>query len=152
MRLYTYVVRSDTGFAPNPFFGYCTLACCKPGIRRTARVGDWIVGLTPKALNSKIVYVMKVEESLTFEKYYQYKRFRKKIPDLTGNCMQRCGDNIYAPQRDGSLRQLPSKHSSGNREDRKQKKRDLRGKRVLVSSHFSYFGSKARVLPDGFLE
>ena len=32
----------DYGFAPNPYFGYCTLATCKPVIRRCAGVGDWI--------------------------------------------------------------------------------------------------------------
>ena len=45
MRLFSYVVAHDTGFSPNPFFGYCTLACCKPVIRRSAQAGDWVVGL-----------------------------------------------------------------------------------------------------------
>ena len=45
MKLYSYILTHDTGFSPNPFFGYCTLACCKPDIRRVAKVGDWIVGL-----------------------------------------------------------------------------------------------------------
>lgn len=49
MRLYSYVVKHDTGFAPNPFFGYCTVACCKSEIRLKAEKGHWIVGLTPKA-------------------------------------------------------------------------------------------------------
>jgi Nucleotide modification associated domain 2 len=30
MKVYSYVVRCDTGFAPNPFWGYCTLAACTP--------------------------------------------------------------------------------------------------------------------------
>src|SRR5712671_5339411 len=34
MRLYSYVVARDFGFAPNPFFGVCTLATCKPDIRK----------------------------------------------------------------------------------------------------------------------
>lgn len=42
-RIYSYVVRYDSGFAPNPFYGYCTLATCKPDIRRAAEVGDWLV-------------------------------------------------------------------------------------------------------------
>jgi len=41
--LYSYVVRYDSGFAPNPFGGYCTLATCKPEIRKTAQLGDWLV-------------------------------------------------------------------------------------------------------------
>ena len=34
MVIYEYVMTDDTGFAPNPFYGICTLACCKPVIRR----------------------------------------------------------------------------------------------------------------------
>jgi len=36
MKLSGYIVRVDTGFAPNPFGRHCTLACCKPTIRRVA--------------------------------------------------------------------------------------------------------------------
>ena len=35
-RLFSYVVRYDYGFAPNPFEGCCTIATCKPQIRRAA--------------------------------------------------------------------------------------------------------------------
>lgn len=38
--LYAYAITRDLGFAPNPFHGFCTLATCKPGIRKTAKVGD----------------------------------------------------------------------------------------------------------------
>ncbi len=49
MRIYAYILKVDSGFAPNPFHGWCTLACCKPAIRRKARPGDWIVGRLPSA-------------------------------------------------------------------------------------------------------
>lgn len=39
-------VARDYGFAPNPFFGVCTLATCKPRIRSVAQIGDWVVGAT----------------------------------------------------------------------------------------------------------
>jgi len=42
--LYTYCIPYDDGAAPNPYWGICTLVICKPVIRRTAEVGDWIVG------------------------------------------------------------------------------------------------------------
>jgi hypothetical protein len=35
-RLFSYTVRVDDGAAPNPFRGLCTLAICKPAIRRGA--------------------------------------------------------------------------------------------------------------------
>ena len=41
-KLYSYCLPYDDGAAPNPFWGTCTLVICKPAIRRTARVGDWI--------------------------------------------------------------------------------------------------------------
>jgi hypothetical protein len=34
----------DTGFAPNPFHDFLTLATCKPDIRKKAQIGDWVLG------------------------------------------------------------------------------------------------------------
>ncbi|MCY4463553.1 MAG: hypothetical protein OXC26_24640 [Albidovulum sp.] len=50
--MYIYVVDRDFGFAPNPFHGVRTLACCKPGIRSPAQVGDWVFGVGGKRLNA----------------------------------------------------------------------------------------------------
>ena len=49
MRVFSYVVMHDSGFAPNPFHGHCTLACCKPKIRSQAKAGDIVVGLTTRS-------------------------------------------------------------------------------------------------------
>ena len=43
--LFVYTVAYDVGFAPNPFYGFCTLATCKADIRNAADVGDWVVGV-----------------------------------------------------------------------------------------------------------
>ena len=82
MRLYSYVLTHDTGFAPNPFQEYCTLANCKPAIRRTAQVGDWVVGLSPKASGNKIIYAMKIDEILSYEQYFTDNRFQPKEPAM----------------------------------------------------------------------
>ncbi len=98
MKLYSYVVKEDTGFSPNPFWRYCTLANCKPAIRRTAAVGDWIVGLSPKADGNRIIYAMRVDEILSYGQYFFDKRFSAKIPDFgEGKVICKCGDNIYKP-------------------------------------------------------
>jgi hypothetical protein len=63
--LFTYVIARDFGFAPNPFHGVCTLATCKPGIRKSASVGDWILGIGGKKLglmHRKCILLMKVSE------------------------------------------------------------------------------------------
>ncbi|HEY3443634.1 MAG TPA: hypothetical protein VGK29_22945 [Paludibaculum sp.] len=148
MKLYSYIVSHDTGFAPNPFFGYCTLACCKPGIRRTANVGDWIVGLTSKGEGNKIVYFMRVDEVLGVDDYWNDKRFRQKRPRYDKELRLRCGDNIYDPLPNGDFRQLRSMHSDGERERPEKKAKDLGGKNVLISETFAYFGSKPLPLPQ----
>jgi hypothetical protein len=94
--LFSYVVARDYGFAPNPFFGACTLATCKPNIRRAAKVDDWIVG-TGSAVNNKvgmIVYAMRVTEIITFNQYWNDPRFQRKKPKLNGSKKQAFGDNI----------------------------------------------------------
>lgn len=146
--LYSYVVTHDTGFSPNPFFGYCTLACCKPAIRRSAQVGDWIVGLTPKSRGNRVVYFMQVDEIKdSFAAYWRDRRFARKKPRYDRTLAMKCGDNIYEPKSDGTYRQLRSTHSDGGRENPVKKARDLGGKRVLISENFTYFGSQAIELP-----
>jgi hypothetical protein len=106
-RLYSYVVTHDTGFAPNPFFGYCTLACCKPAIRRSAQVGDWVVGLTPKSRGNRVVYFMRIDETKdSFAAYWMDRRFARKKPRYDKTIAMKCGDNIYEPKSDGTYRQL----------------------------------------------
>jgi hypothetical protein len=148
MKLYSYIVTHDTGFSPNPFWGYCTLADCKPAIRRTASVGDFIVGLSPKADGSRIIYAMEVEEILPYDKYYGDNRFAVKIPDYNKRkVVYKCGDNIYKPIPNGDFQQLQSMHSVGIKENPKTKEHDLGGINVLISENFYYFGSQPLDLP-----
>ena len=151
MRLFSYIVKHDSGFSPNPFWGFCTLACCKPTIRRTAKPGDWIVGLGSKSADYKIVYFMKVEEVLPFREYYRDPRFKEKKPDYKiGDIVSIRGDNIYKPSTHGQFKQLESMHSNGKKEDKAKKDRDLSGENVLVSENFVYFGRKTIELPPRF--
>ncbi len=157
MKLYSYIVTHDTGFAPNPFWGFCTLACCKPKIRKAAQKGDWIVGLSEKAKGNRIIYVMRVDEKLTFAEYFRDSRFTAKIPDFSKakekkEIIFKCGDNIYKPLPGGNFQQLQSMHSKNTDEDLKQKQKDLEGKYVLISETFYYFGSKSIALPEDFSE
>jgi Nucleotide modification associated domain 2 len=146
--LYSYIVVHDGGFSPNPFHGMCTLACCKPGIRRSAVVGDLVVGLT--SCSRMIVYAMKVERIVGFTEYWNNEAYRSKRPDFfSPHMLERCGDNIYAPDGAGKFRQLPSLHSfRDGTEDPASKERDLRGDRVLVATEFVYFGADGASLPE----
>lgn len=135
-RIYRYVVRYDAGAAPNPFGGWCSLAICKPVIRRSALVGDWIIGLR-SCHPDQVIYVMQVEEILTFAAYWNDPRFADKRPD-------RCesSDNIYRPDGSGALIQVPNRAHRSHDVDH-----DLSGRRVLVGQRFWYFGDLSPELP-----
>lgn len=152
MRLYVYSVVTDSGFAPNPFHGYCTLATCKPGIRARADIGDWVLGVgSPQnAQYGKLIFAMRVEEVMSFDEYWADPRFQLKKPNPDGGEESRCGDNIYHRQPgSGDWIQAPGYHSLDNGcPDHGHVEDDTRSPRVLISKHFAYFGKSAIDIPD----
>lgn len=110
--LFSYIVTADSGFAPNPFFGLCTLACCKPKLRRAignrllgefgaADIHDlrgadpdyirnrniWVVGLAGASLRDRprrsVVFAMQVTDVLDFASYFE--EHPEKRPDRSGS-------------------------------------------------------------------
>ena len=67
-----------------PSFGTCTLATCKPEIRRLAAVGDWVVGTGSSAQSGRdvAVYIMRVTATMTFNEYWTSLLFQRKRPML----------------------------------------------------------------------
>lgn len=148
--LYIYVVDRDFGFAPNPFHGYCTLATCKPRIRRNAKVGDWIMGVGGRRLKAtgKCIYLMKVTEVLTFNEYWNDPRFICKRSVRNGSKVTMVGDNIYHKEpNDNSWIQEDSHHSLDDGSPNfKNIKKDTSSINVIVSQHFYYFGKSAQTV------
>lgn len=153
-RIYSYVLRIDDGAAPNPFWNLCTLAICKPVIRRTAGIGDWVIETGSKRsrfedgtihdLSAHIVYAMKVTQIKTFQEYDAFCNLSlpEKIPQWQDtDWRRRAGDCIYDYSKNGAPRIRKGIHNEGNRN------RDLRGLNVLLSNHFYYFGEEARPVP-----
>jgi hypothetical protein len=153
-RIYSYVVRYDSGFAPNPFYEYCTLATCKPDIRRNAQPGDWVVGCGSESirLGGHLVYAMRVTEALTFDSYARESRFSSKIPYRNGSRKQSCGDNIYfRNDADAQWQQRDSFHSLNDGSLNTQHvQRDTGVNRVLISDDFVYFGGSGPMIPADF--
>ncbi len=66
------VVEHDYGFAPNPFWGVCTLGFCKPLIRKAVSQGDILIGTGSSADDNigRLVYWMKVGGIYHFDDYW----------------------------------------------------------------------------------
>jgi hypothetical protein len=170
MGLFSYKMTHDSGFAPNPFGGVLTIATCKPQIRLYKNRGDWIAGFTSGTLNGdsvgqeRLIYLMQVEDKLTFADYFCDPSYNYKIPRLpksagpdAGSQKRSCepkrltsarpailmaGDNIYEPLPGGGFKQVPNRNHN-----ERHKEHDLSGEFVLLSLKFVYFGSDAIVIP-----
>lgn len=158
-RLYSYVLRFDDGAAPNPFWEICTLTICKPVIRRTAQIGDWVIGTGSKNsrinngkiydLSDSVVYAMKITNIKSLKDYdiFCQKNLQNKIPKwLDRDWRKRMGDCIYNYANGSEPKLREGVHNELNRE------RDLGGQNALLSSHFYYFGEEPRLLPNNLKE
>lgn len=152
-----YKLTHDSGFAPNPFHGYLTLATCKPAVRRSRQVGDWVAGFVSKDLLTRsrrdgidlpfqgLIYLACVAEVLPLHVYFEDTRFQAKQPKFgRGTLIDRCGDNIYyrAPQGQGYLQVQNEHHGSGETDH------DTGGRNALIAVEFYYFGRNA-FIPEG---
>jgi len=154
MKLYSYVVARDYGFAPNPFHGICSLATCKPLIRKGAVIGDWVVGTGSSKYKrmGHVVFAMKVTEAISYDQYWSDARFSSKKPNLTGSFKQAFGDNIYHRNtRTGSWVQVNSHHSlETGAPNPKNIEHDTQTDRVLISTEYIYWGAAGPKIPARF--
>lgn len=150
MTLFSYVVRWDHGFAPNPFHGICTLATCKPAIRKKAMVGDWVLGTgsAERDFQGRAIFLMRITEDSRFDDYWTEARFIRKRPVMNGSLKQRFGDNIYHRDGDGAWIQADSRHSQEGQSNNHNLRRDTAmTDRILVGSEFIYWGENAPEIP-----
>ena len=156
MHCLVFVVARDFGFAPNPFHGVCTLATCKPVIRRVARIGDWLFGVGGARLGAtgRLIFAMEVTETLTFDQYWQDPRFRPKRPARNGTRKMLVGDNIYhSDPSTGRWVQEDSHHSNPDGSANEANvQHDTKTDRVLISQRFFYFGKAAPDVPVGLVQ
>jgi hypothetical protein len=152
VRLYSYVIEHDYGFAPNPFHGVCSLACCKPPIRRTACIGDYVIGTgaTKPKLLGHMLYWMKVDRIITFDDYWSDPQFRRKRAFMRGSRIQRFGDNIY--HRDPATLEFIQEDSfhcnPGGVLSPDDLKRDTgTTHRILLANDFAYWGEEGPKIP-----
>lgn len=154
MKVYSYVVARDFGFAPNPFHGFCTLATCKPVIRKNAEIGDIIIGIgsgaQESAYSGRMIYAMIVSEILPYDKYWIDTRFKNKKPYMGGSKMQMYGDNIYhtSPETGKMVQEFSHHSNEDGTTNYNNYNRDVPGEKVLVAEQFWYFGNQAIEIPS----
>ena len=121
MKLYSYTMTVDDGFAPNPTGGICTLAYCMVRMRPTVQAGDYVVGLAGKEYRQlvgaefpayPVIYAMRVTEVIGFRKFERDERYR------------------------------------GHFSPRQFVRDQVRTDRVLVSSDYIYWGGDGPLLPE----
>lgn len=148
MNLFSYVITYDTGFAPNPFGGFLTLACCKPRIRRVARKGDYIIGTGSKRTigTTKLIYAAEISDVVSMEDYGKLPKFNIKRPDSDGKWWQILGDNIYEKKGSKWIQRENPDHDESHMEY------DLTGINVVICKRFWYFGDHPEELQPRFRE
>lgn len=154
MAFYSYKMTRDYGFAPNPFGGVCTLATCKPHIRKKAEVGDWIIGTGSKEMHmhNRLIYLMQVTEKLKMEDYWHDPRYQFKKPILNGSLVTIHGDNVYSKDNTGAWVQAACQHSHANLSSNiEHLENDTSGEYVLISNFFYYFGNQNVKVPNEYL-
>lgn len=146
-KLYSYKMKHDNRFAPNPLFGVLTLATCKPAMRRNTKIGNWIAGWTSKHIkdnptevgNEKLIYLAKVTQKLTFAEYWELYPTKRPVVTEDTKVMQRYGDNIYKPNTTApkGFIQIENNFHANDKMDK-----DLKGEYVLICEEFYYFSRK----------
>lgn len=136
LRMYTMTI--DSGFAPYVKDGWISLACCAPFTRRKANVGDFVLGVSGKTMKKvnqhTLIYLMKVDEKLTFNEYFYDSRFLNR------------SDNIYRKRKRDDKYIQDRRHVKDKRYMSEHKgKDDTRiSKKVILSGNFYYFGDRWR--------
>ncbi len=153
MKTYIYKLTSDRGgapCAPPPVAGQSpllTLSICKPAIRRTAQVGNRLLGLTSRALVNRegypacaVIYAARVSGAIDFGGYY-----------LAGSRFAGRPDCVYALDAEtGALRHAGRTrlHAETAYLDRDVgREPQFRNARTLLCEEFRYFGAEAVVIP-----
>ena len=154
-KLYSYKMKHDNRFAPNPLLGVLTLATCKTAMRRNTKIGNWIAGWTSKQLKDsptevgkeKLVYLAKVTQKLSFAEYWEKYEQKRPVKTEDTKVIQRYGDNIYKPN-PTNPKEFIQIENNFHGKDKMDK--DLRGEYVLICEEFYYFSRLSPLdIPDG---
>jgi hypothetical protein len=102
----------------------------------------------------KCVFAMRITGKIDFQEYWSNPRYISKRPVRNGSNLRLVGDNIY--HRDGAgspWQQADSPHSHQDGSPNPLNiETDTKSDKVLLSTHFYYFGREAPAIPPHILE
>jgi hypothetical protein len=115
----------------------------------TPSAGEPRLTKAPKAgfRRRRLLFVMEVSNRMHMQAYLMIKRFTMKKPNLRGTWKDRCGDNFYNQNPDGSWQQHRNRFHVGPACLAK----DTRKPFVSISRKFWYFGQNAVPVPTEFV-
>jgi hypothetical protein len=133
-RIWRYVLKYDNGMAPCSDSGMLTLTCCKPKIRKNARVGEWVLGFVPKGkARGHIAWVGQIAEVVPMGDYER--RFPDR-QDAIYRLVESGGHDYLMPLRDDY------------HPDEGSRSTDRSGINALIFDPFWYWGGLGVQPPD----
>jgi hypothetical protein len=134
-KIWRYVLAHDNGLAPCVDNDLLTLCCCKPTIRKSAVIGDWVIGFMPARYGrGRVAWAGQVSSVRPMGAYCQ------DHPDRTDAIYRLVGSN---PDGTEILQ-----HAGGNHhQSLEAQTTDARGRNCLIFSPFWYFGAVGQELP-----
>jgi hypothetical protein len=139
-RHFVYKMTTDNGGAPCADDGLLTLAICKPVIRSSADICDWIYGFGGERLEGRLIYIAEVNYKLENGFYYRRQKYAKRPDciyryDVKNGRFVRKGSAIYHEGTDNLKRDV-GEHP------------DYRKANVLLSCDFRYLGNEGKTVAE----
>lgn len=116
----------DNGGAPCVQDGLLSLAICKPQIRSTIDIDNFIIGFGSNVLDNKLIYIAQVTNKLLDGEYYKQEKYFYR-----DDCLYSFDGQQYSRREDKKY------HISNNTPN------DEGNDIVLLSDNYRYFGNKS---------
>ena len=131
-RILRYILQHDTGMAPCVDDGLVSLATCKPKIRASARVGEWVIGFRPSpAPRGLVIWAGQVAHRAEVGDYERQYRGRS--------------DAVYRARPGGGFKRLRPDYHPGEDEFRKDTSAPVL---IFDPDATWYFGAEPQMLPE----
>ncbi len=134
-RILRYILQHDSGMAPCIDAGLVSLATCKPKIRSSAKLGEWVMGFYPRPHPRGLVtWAGRVDHKVDVGDYERQYRGRS--------------DAVYRAKRDGGYKRLRTDYHFQPDEFRKDTSAPVL---IFDAKATWYFGRNPQMLPDHLL-